>query len=241
MGIFRFLGNKCGEFIEWVGDKTGLDIFTDVGIRIQVACNFGQSQWDSNSTADDTAEVHKRLDQFKEQIAPQAQAKEQVLINQCVEKITKLLFLFQGVFSEQKISYLKRIYREEIAQTLSGSIIQYIEPRLSFENEHCKEILRKPDGVRQRSANEYQDQLLKEAELFFLEECRKVSIKHIRRVQDDVRAELNVLEKDYNDKMAMLTKRQEEAQDENQIDLERASLAILQMELTMLADFASQS
>ena len=179
-----------------------------------------------------------------EQIFPNMQVdihKEQVLINQCVEKITKLLFLFQGVFSEQKISYLKRIYREEIAQTLSGSIIQYIEPRLSFENEHCKEILRKPDGVRQRSANEYQDQLLKEAELFFLEECRKVSIKHIRRVQDDVRAELNVLEKDYNDKMAMLTKRQEEAQDENQIDLERASLAILQMELTMLADFTSQS
>ena len=77
--------------------------------------------------------------------------------------------------------------------------------------------------------------------LFFLEECRKVSIKHIRRVQDDVRAELNALEKDYNDKMAMLTKRQEESQDENQIDLERAFLAILQMELTMLADFASQS
>ena len=100
MGIFRFLGNKIGEAIEWVGNKTGSDFLTDVGIGIQVACNFGQSQWDANSTADDTAEVHKRLDQFKEQIAPQAQAKEQVLINQCVEKITKLLFLFQSVLSE---------------------------------------------------------------------------------------------------------------------------------------------
>lgn len=237
--IVNFVGNGIGIVVEKVGIALSWDTLEYAGLSLQAACNFGEHRWDSDSSADDTAEVHSRLDQFKLQIIPQANSKEEILTTQYVNEISSLLNLFSSIFPEQKLAHLEREYRNKISQKLSGSIMLYIEPRLSFSNEHCKEILSKPDGVRQRSATEYQNQLLENAENEFRSKCNKVYLELVESVCTDVQVQLNALQKEYNEKMALLTRLQEESPDETLIDYERASLTVLKTNLEVLSDIAS--
>lgn len=111
--------------------------------------------------------------------------------------------------------------------------------RQSILKHNQYERKRKPDGVRQRSATEYQNQLLENAENEFRTKCNKVYLELVESVRTDVQVQLNGLQKEYNEKMALLTRLQEESPDETLIDYERASLTVLKTNLEVLSDIAS--
>ena len=237
--IGNVVGNAVGTAVEKLGDALSLGFVSDVGFNIQLACNFGEIRWVPNSSGDKTAEAHNLLDQVKMQIAPQAEAAEARLTQNCISQIAELIDLFESVFSNETVDYLKRQYRQEITDSLSGGFMGYIQPRLSFVDERCKAILDEPDSTRSHSAQEYQNALLKEAEEAFLGKCKQLYLEYVNHIRSKVQTELGHLQKVYIEKSKLLERIMEETCDEENIDLERASVLSLQAKLITISDLTT--
>ena len=236
------VGNAIGRGIEKAGQVIHSQAIENAGFNLQYHCDFGNTSWNDGASVSRTVDVHKELNKVTESIGPSASKAEGKLISICISEIGEILNNFMEIIPCAELNRLSENFESEIRDKLSGQVMKFIQPRLSLDDEECKEILEIYDDTdRKQKADEFTAKVLSEAEHKFKSRCTKLKKEYCEKMLDIANGALASAEAETKKQNELLQQLLSEVTDEKAIDLEREKALITIEKLSILSAIAFDS
>lgn len=169
MGFFGKLKRKAfniiGQGIEKIGEITHIFSVEMFGLDMQINNPVKEKVdvTDSNTSVEETINVHTACERARKEVAEQAEPIEEKLIEELKKDVNKFRDYFAEILPEdilRNFDYsLKDISIEEIHNTTS----EYVSKKISQDNDEYVKILNMDDSIRKEESKIYIDKVLKEA------------------------------------------------------------------------------
>lgn len=229
------LGNAAGRSVEKIGQAIHSDAIELAGFKLQFACDFGNTSWNTSASVSRTVDVHQELNAVTESIRPSASDTEAKLIDVCISEVDEILKQFINLTPCSELNMLNDNYRSEIRTELSGQVMKLIQPRLSLDNKECKAILEiYDDAQRKQKAEEFKKTILTEAEKAFKKTCFAIKTKYCKKMLAIAGDVLTSAQAESKKQEKLLQQLLKEGIDEQTIDYEREDALITAEKLSIL-------
>lgn len=202
MGFFRKMasalisvGEKIldthGKVLEKIGEITHIAPIEDLGMNIQCFNPLSSLRdridvTDSNTSVQDTIDVHMACEKARLETEKQAQAMEDTCIESIEADINKFKDSLAEVIPEdiiRRFDYsLGKGFTDEIHSTVSG----YVSGKISQDNEEFVRILNLEAEVRKEKSEEYMKKVLAEASKELQNKCQQKKITLYRSMYNNL-------------------------------------------------------
>lgn len=200
--IKRAVCRSVGKAIEIVGEITGNFDIEMTGWEIQYNNPYLEKQVNLNSSetsVQDTIDVHKMCEETRQQAASQARKYEDEIVDEIEEEINKFIDTLAEVFPEKIMEEFDYGIGDAFEDDIHNTVSDYIAKHISQDSEEFVEILNMNDSVRADKTDEYVKRVINEAKELLYNKCRNKKIAVYRRMCDDLESyfanEKNIAEK----------------------------------------------
>ncbi len=159
------------------------------------------------STADEIAEMNKYLSEYRKSIFSAAEELEREMIVECSMMFQDIMVIYEEYNQKLSISRSETIKRKfsRIGKELKGTFEEYIQRKISLDNEECMKILKLPSGdlknqrlqeLKQKAFIEAHNAIINKMNeavqdlLYTVEDCIDA---HLERAEECVREKSEVL------------------------------------------------
>lgn len=171
---------KCGEVL----NVTGLEI---AGIELQCNNPYLEKQidlTDSDTSVQDTIDVHKVCEETRLQVSKQAKIIEENIIDGIENKVNNAIDELAELLPESIIDEFYHeigdVFENEIRDTLTS----YISSHVSQDCEEFVRILNLRDSTREKETQEYMQKTLNDAQTLLRQKARKKQISIFKKMVD---------------------------------------------------------
>lgn len=202
MGFFSSIGRTitnvkravcrgAGKVIEKVGEITGNINIEMKGFEIQCNNPYLEKQVDLNSSetsVQDTIDVHKMCEETRQQAATQARKYEDEIVDKIEEDINEFVDALAEVFPENILEEFDYGIGDAFEDDIHNTVSDYVAKHISQDSEEFVKILNMNDSIRAEKTDEYVKKTINEAIKLLHDKCRNKKIAVYRKMCDDLEA-----------------------------------------------------
>ena len=200
MGFFSSIGRVftnakravcrgVGKVIEKVGEITNNIDIELKGWEIQCNNPVLKEKIDlssSDTSVQDTINVHKVCEETRHQAATQAKKYEDELMDQLEGDISKFIDALAEVFPSEVLSEFDYSIGDSFEDDIHNTVSNYVATHISQDSEEFVKILNMSDSVRKDKTDEYVKKVLNDAMKTLQKKCRNKKIAIYRKMYDDL-------------------------------------------------------
>ncbi len=196
MGLWKALTNvkravcrAAGKAIEKVGVITKNIDIEIAGWNLQCKNPVLKKAVDLNSSdtsVQDTIDVHKLCEESRNQAALQAKKYEDQMVDSLEEDINKFIDALAEIFPQNVLEEFNYGIETSFEDDIHNTVSDYVSIHISQDSEEFVKILNLADSVRAEKTEEYVKKVLDDALYKLQEKCKQKKIAIYRKMCDDL-------------------------------------------------------
>lgn len=198
----RAICRSVGKAIEKVGEITSNIDIEMFGFDIQCKNPYLEKQVDLNSSetsVQDTIDVHKMCEETRQQAASQAKKYEDEIVDKIEEDINRFIDTLAEVFPENVMEEFDYGIGDAFEDDIHNTVSDYVAKHISQDSEEFVKILNMNDSVRADKTDEYVKNVINKALKLLYDKCRNKKKDVYQKMCDDLESyftnEKNIAEK----------------------------------------------
>lgn len=192
MGFLKNLKSKVcnaiGRGVEKVGEITHIFSLEMAGynMRINNPVTNKVDVTNSETSVQDTIDVHMACEKARQEAAEQAAPMEEEYIDSIEEDIEKFKDALSEVLPMEVMQRFDYSLGNGFAKELQNTISDYVSKNISQDNEEFIKILNMDDSIRKKKSENYINKVLDEASKELQRKCKEKRIFLYRKMYDDL-------------------------------------------------------
>ena len=189
--VKRAVCRSVGKAIEKIGEITNIAGIEMIGFEIQLNNPVLEDSVDLNSSetsVQDTIDVHKMCEETRQQAASQARKFEDQMVDNIEDDINRFIDALAEVFPETILDEFNYGIEDAFEDDIHNTVSDYVATHISQDSEEFVEILNMNDSERAEKTNEYVKKVINEALQLLNDKCKYKKIAVYRKMYDDLEA-----------------------------------------------------
>lgn len=186
----RTFCRALGNAIQKIGDLFNNDDIVTAGIDLEVDNPYLEKAVDlddSNTTIQDTIDIHKMCEMVRQDVASQAKIEEDLFVTQIENDINAYIDILAGILPENVLARFDYGISDAFIDDIHNTVSDYVAQNISQDADEFVAILKiDDDTIRKQKTEEYTSMVMKNAVSQLEEKCRYKKNAVYRKMCDDM-------------------------------------------------------